>query len=163
MGESRPVVTLLGIGNATMGDDGVGIEVARRLEETARYLGVLVVADGLAHMGLLRHFVESDVVVVIDAIDAQAEAGAVFRFDPDAAGVTQLRSHNIHGMGVGYLLTNARLLGHHPRVVVFAVQVRDVLPREGLSAEVAEAAGRVERLVEDELRHLVAASSWEAV
>lgn len=152
MEHPSPVVTLLGIGNVHMGDDGIGIEVVRRLEESARHLGVRVVADGLAHMGLIRHFQESDTVVVVDAIDAGAEPGAVFRFDPDQAGVTELRSNNIHGMGVSYLLTNARFAGADPRVIVYAVQVGDVRPSDDLTAEVARAAADVERMVLDELR-----------
>lgn len=112
--------------------------------------------DGLAHMGLVRHFRESDAVVVIDAIDAGAAPGAVFRFDPDEAGVTELRSNNIHGMGVGYLLTNARLLGARPRVIVYAIQVGDVRPSDDLTAEVAEACAEVGRMVLGELRELAA-------
>ncbi|HEY3317994.1 MAG TPA: hydrogenase maturation protease [Coriobacteriia bacterium] len=159
MAETGRVVTLLGIGNVTMGDDGLGIEVVRLLEERARHLGVRVVADGLAHMGLMRHFRESDVIVVVDAIDAGTDAGAVFRFDPDEVGVTQLRSNNIHGMGVSYLLTNARLLGHDPKVIVYAVQVGDVRPSDDLTAEVASAAAEVEAMVLDELRSLVGADA----
>lgn len=160
MGEV-PVVTLLGIGNVVMGDDGIGIEVVRRLEKPAHHLGVRVVADGLAHMGLVRHFRESDAVVVVDAIDAGVEPGAVFRFDPDEAGVTQLRSNNIHGMGVGYLLTNARLVGARPAVTVYAVQVGDVRPTEGpeLTPAVEAAAAEVERMVLAELRELVGAQA----
>jgi hydrogenase maturation protease len=155
--EQARLVTLLGIGNDTMGDDGFGPKVVRRLEEPAHHLGVRVVCDGLAHMALVQHFRESDVVIVVDAMDAGVEAGAIFRFDPDEAGVTQLRSNNIHGMGVSYLLTNARFMGADPKVVVYAVQVGDVRPSDDLSPDVEAAIPAVERMILAELRELTGA------
>ncbi len=154
-----PRVTLLAIGNVEARDDGVGVEVARRLERAARELGVDVVLGGMAGMGLVRHFMESDFLVVVDAIDAGAEPGAIFRFDPDEAGVTQLRSNNIHNMGLPYLVTNARLLGADPRVVVYAVQVGDVGPGNDLTPPVVAAVSEVERMVAEELREILGESA----
>lgn len=148
-------LTVLGIGNEDMGDDAVGVFVARELLARAPRVPAEVVDGGMRGMGLLRYFCESDVLLVVDAIDAGTEPGAVFRFDPDAAGVTQLRSNNIHGMGVPYLLTNARLLGHKPRVIVYAVQVGDVNPnREELTPEVRASADAVIEMIIDELTAL---------
>lgn len=149
---AKPRVTLLGIGNVEACDDGVGVEVVRRLESAASDLGARVVLGGMTGMGLVKYFLDSDVMLVVDAIDAGAEAGAVFRFDPDAAGVTELRSNNIHNMGLAHLVTNARLLGADPRVVVFAVQVGEVGPGDTLTPPVAAAALRVEQMVDEELR-----------
>ncbi|MHB9053632.1 MAG: hydrogenase maturation protease, partial [Thermoleophilia bacterium] len=119
--------------------------------------GVNVVAGGVAGMAMLSHFLESDAVIVIDAIDAGAEPGAIFRFDPDEAGVMSLRSNNIHGMGVPHLVTNARLKGADPEVIVFAVQVESVNPRDReLSPAVAASVTRVRELVADEVARLQA-------
>lgn len=135
-----------------MGDDGVGTVVARMLATLPLGERARVVEGSLAGMGLIRHFLGSDRVIVVDALDAGAEAGDIFRFHPDEAGVTQLRSNNIHGMGVGYLLTNSRLLGHDPDVVVFGVQVGDVRPSEALTPPVRAAARRVAEMIAEELR-----------
>jgi hydrogenase maturation protease len=151
-------VTLLGIGNVDMGDDGAGVEVVRRLGASADEFGASAIEGGMGGMGLLRHFLEADALVVVDAIDTGAEPGAIFRFDPDEAGVTHLRSNNIHGMGLPYLLTNARLLGHDPEVVVYAVQVADVC-REGLSPVVAKACERVCEFAAEELRRMTERSA----
>lgn len=158
MTERSRTVTVIGVGNEGMGDDGAGVLVVREIRERAEDLGAVVVLSQDAGMHLVRHFRESDAVVVVDAIDAgNAEAGAVFRFSPDDAGVTQLRSHNIHGMGLSYLVTNARLLGADPRVVVFGVQVGDVRPSmDGPSAAVAAVLPEVERLVLAELQSMLA-------
>lgn len=149
---SMPGTTVVGIGNTLMGDDGVGSVIARRLASRELPEQVTIVERPNADMGLMRHFLESERLVVIDAMDAGAEPGSIFRFDPDEVGVTSLRSNNIHGMGVGFLITNARLWGARPQVVVYGVQVGDVRPRpDVLSPEVQAAAERVLELVEREL------------
>lgn len=136
-----PRVAILGIGNSLMCDDGVGVAVARRvLEEGALPDSVEVVLGETAGMGLVRYFREYDGVVFVDAIDVGDEPGSVYRFGPDEAGVTELRSNNIHGMGVGYLMTCARMTGADPEVVCVAVQVGDVRPLpDELTQAVADA------------------------
>ncbi len=147
-----PCVTVLGIGNTLMGDDGVGAIVAREFALLDLGPDVAVVERPNAEMGLLKHFLDSDVVIVVDALDAGSEPGAVFRFTPDQAGITSLRSNNIHGMGVGFLVTNARLSGIDPHVVVYGVQVGVVGPRaDSLSEPVAEAVPHVVEMVRNEL------------
>lgn len=152
-------VTVVCVGNEGMGDDAVGMRVARGLEARAPAVPAEVVDGGMRGMGLLKYFRDSDVVIYVDAIDTEAEPGAIFRFHPDEAGVTRLRSHNIHGMGVGYLLTNARLLGRDPDVIVYAVQVGDVRPSDDLTPEVERAAAEVERMVLDDLREIAEAQA----
>jgi hydrogenase maturation protease len=149
-------VTVLGVGNSLMRDDGVGVAVARRLlEEGGLPDGVEVVLGETAGMGLVGFFRESDAVVFVDAIDLGDEPGSVFRFGPDEAGVTSLRSNNIHGMGVGYLLTCARLSGADPEVVCVAVQVGDVRPQpDELTEAVAAALPEVAALVRAEADRL---------
>ncbi|MCL6093458.1 MAG: hydrogenase maturation protease [Actinomycetota bacterium] len=149
-----PPVAVIGVGNTLMGDDGVGISIIESLSQKPLGDDVELVYGGTAGMALMRYFLECDLVIVIDAIDAGAEPGAIFRFHPDEAGVTTLRSNNIHGMGVGYLLTSARMRGIEPEVVVLAVQVGDVRPNDcQLTPEVAAAAARVQKLVTGEVRH----------
>ena len=147
-----PRITVLGVGNTLMGDDGVGVAVVEGLP--ARLLGpqVEVVIGATAGMGLVKYFRTSDVVIVVDAIATQAEPGAIFRFDPDEAGIMNLRSNNIHGMGVPYLVTNARLAGADPDVVVFAVQIGDVRPHDRVLTPGVEAAvPRVREVVLEEV------------
>lgn len=148
---------VLGVGNRHMTDDAIGVRVAESLADPASAFGVPVVDGGVRGMGLLKHFTDAEFLVYIDAIDAGAEPGAVFRFDPDAAGVTSLRSNTLHGTGLPYLLTSARMLGHAPEVVVYAVQVGDVRPGDELTPAVERAAGKVRELVLEELAARVSA------
>ncbi len=161
-----------------MGDDGVGVATVRGLLADAgvaidapgagpiaagcgRHLpdalgpGVDVVVGETAGLALIRHFRESDVVIVVDALDASGQGagpGQVFRFSPDDVGIVSLRSNNIHGMGVPHLVAHARLTGADPEVVVFAVQVGDVRPNpDTLTPEVAAAVPDVIGLIKEEI------------
>ena len=145
-------VTVIGIGNTLMGDDGFGVRVAEELLCRELPPDVEVVVGSVAGMSLVGHLLDSERVIFADAIDARAEPGSVFRFDPDDVGVTQLRSNTIHGMSVSYLVTTARFSGAHPDVLVYAVQVEDVRPHpDTLTPKVLAAVGDVADMIEAEL------------
>lgn len=121
---------IIGVGNTLMGDDGVGVRVAEEILSRyphAQRAGVQIVSGYTAGMGLMSHVLAADRVVFIDAANVADDPGSVYRFDPDAAGLTALRSNTSHGVGIPYLITNARLQGHWPEVVVYAVQVGDIM------------------------------------
>lgn len=157
---SRPPVslatgdtTVVCVGNTLMADDGVAAAVARDLE--ARGLPRHCSLDVRAHadmslVGILR---QSRRVIVVDAIDLGAEPGSVYRFTPEDAGIVAMRSHNTHGMGLGYAVASAKLLGAEPDVIVYGIQVGDIRPSpDTLSEQVAAAVPDVAALVSDELR-----------
>lgn len=146
---------VLGIGNTFMGDDGVGAVVARLVrEQTHETVGAEIMDRPNADIGVLSHFRGTPRIIVIDAIDIGAEPGSVYRFTPDDAGITSLRSNNIHGMGVGNLVAYARLAGADPEVIIYGIQVGDVRPNpDTLTPEVAQAAQEVAAMVEHELEH----------
>ena len=159
---SPPRVVVLGIGNTLMGDDGVGVRIAEEL--SAHTLGgpgeVEVVTGAVAGMALVGYLRESPNVIFADAIEAGGQPGDVFRFDPDNAGVTQLRSNTTHGMSVSYLVTAARMAGADPEVLVYAVQVGDVRPNpDALTPAVAAAVVPTADLIAEQIASLLSQSA----
>jgi hydrogenase maturation protease len=150
-------VTVIGIGNTLMGDDGVGVRVAEELLAAGVGPGAEVVVGSVAGMSLVGHLLDSRHVIFVDAIDAGDEPGSIFRFDPDDVGVSNLRSNTIHGMSVSYLVTSARMSGARPDVIVYGVQVADVsCCPDMLSPPVEDAAVRVIELVAEEVAGILA-------
>ena len=172
-------VAIIGIGNTLMADDGVGPAAVRLLMDRAGLLGddklpracpapqttldcelepgIVAVLGEVAGMSLLPYFRTGAGIVVVDGIDAGAEPGALFRFSPDEAKITSLRSASIHGLGVPHLVANARLTGANPEVVIVAVQVQDVCPRpDELSPPVAAVLEKAADLALEEARRLLA-------
>lgn len=121
-----PRVCVIGMGNTLMGDDGVGVRVAEEL--LGRDLGpdIEVVPGGTAGMALSHHFRDAEAVVVVDAISVGDSPGSVFRFTPEDAGITALRSHTSHGLSLPNILLAAHLQGAVPDVIVYAVQIGDI-------------------------------------
>ncbi|MFO1283766.1 MAG: HyaD/HybD family hydrogenase maturation endopeptidase [Burkholderiales bacterium] len=71
-------VVVLGIGNAILSDEGVGVHAVRALAE--RYElpdGVDAIDGGTAGMELFDALADTDVVVVIDAVKAKREPGSL--------------------------------------------------------------------------------------
>jgi hydrogenase maturation protease len=147
-----PRITVLGIGNTLMGDDGVGVAVVEGLDIPVLSPNVRVVVGATAGMRLLSYFLDSDLVIVVDALTTQAAAGTVFRFHPDDIDMMGVLANDTHGMGISYLLTSARLMGANPDVVVYGVQVGDVRPSDRqLTPPVAAATMKVRQLVMEEI------------
>jgi hydrogenase maturation protease len=121
-----------GIGNAWRGDDGAGLEVARRLGG--------VTLDGDATW-LLEAFGLSDTVVVVDASEPGGRPGTVRRYDARAAALPtrELRS-STHAFGVAGAIELGRALGTLPPMLeVYAIEGRDFSFGASLSPEVASA------------------------
>ena len=140
-----------------MGDDGVGVRVAEELSSRDLGAGVRVVSGGTDGMALSHHFRGADCVVVVDAIAAGDTPGAVFRFTPDEAGITSLRSHTSHGISLPEIMFAAQLQGACPEVIVYAVQIGDITCGfETLTAEVEAAVPEVAQMVAEEAQRLAA-------
>ena len=80
--ESTGGVLVIGLGNELRGDDAVGIEVVRRLQELAPDLD-LIGMEG-EPVGLLNAWLGATGVVVVDSMRSGAAPGTVRRFDAAA-------------------------------------------------------------------------------
>ena len=78
-----------GIGNVFLGDDGFGVEVARRLADVQLPEGVWVADYGISGMHLAYDLAEGyDTTILIDASPRGGEPGTVYLMEIDVAGVT---------------------------------------------------------------------------
>ena len=104
MSGTAPLV--IGVGNPWRGDDGAGIEVARRVG------GIAFEGDGT---GLVELWAGAEDAVVVDAAASGAAPGTVHRFDA-AAGPLPARSlrSSTHHFGVADAIELARALDRLP-------------------------------------------------
>ncbi|MCZ7639505.1 MAG: hydrogenase maturation protease [Verrucomicrobia bacterium] len=125
---SRPApVLVLGLGNAILSDDAIGLRVVRALRQRLEP-GDPVVAEESEEMGLalLDHIVGYRELVLVDAIQTGTQApGFLHEFDGDC--LPTRRAGAPHFLGVGDTLALGRLLGlpMPERVTIFAVEVAD--------------------------------------
>ena len=126
-----------GRGNEWRGDDGVGIEVARRVG------GRVVEGEPLALVDLVDG---EDDVVLVDAVSSDAASGTIFRFEAgdEPLPAPLFGTASTHALGLADAVELARSLGRlPPRVLVYGIEGESFAFGKGLSATVVAAADRV--------------------
>jgi hydrogenase maturation protease len=130
---------VIGVGNPSRGDDGAGLEVARRVRSRGSYQ---VVGGSYELMDVWEG---ADDVVVVDAARSGSVAGTVHRFEAhDESLPGGILATSTHSIGVADVIEMARSLGRLPeRLVVYGIEVLDVTPGAGLTASVEHAVDEV--------------------
>jgi hydrogenase maturation protease len=110
MSDRTPLI-VLGLGNVLLEDDGVGVAAVTLLRDGYDVpAGVRILDGGTLGLSLLPYLEEAEVLILVDAIRADAPPGSFVRLDGDAvppAVATRLSPHQI---GVADLLDGARWL-----------------------------------------------------
>lgn len=115
-------VLILGIGNVLMGDEGVGVHVVERIQETTLPEGVECLDGGTGSFVLLEPMQKARKIILIDATVDGAPAGTVRRLQPRYS-KEYPRTLTAHDIGLKDLLDAFYLLGQQPVVTLFAVSI----------------------------------------
>jgi len=118
-------VLIAGVGNVLRGDDGFGVEVARRLESVAAPDGVRIVETGIAGIALVQELQDGwDALIIVDTIDWEREPGTILVIEPDVIDVADLDWASRHDLLADMHLATpsralmlARALGVLPPIV----------------------------------------------
>jgi len=146
-------ILVLGLGNMLMGDDAFGGKAVNRLQELYAFPEqVRLVDGGTLGLDLLPLLEETDRLVIIDALQMQAEPGRIFRLSGEEVPRAFASKLSVHQMGVQDLLAVAELQGNLPaEVVVWGVQADAVEPALEMSPAVTSAMAQVIEAVATEL------------
>jgi hydrogenase maturation protease len=80
----RPRILVAGIGNIFLGDDGFGVEVARRLASEPLPENVRVIDFGIRGFDLTMALLEDlDLVILVDAAPRGGSPGTLYLIEPD--------------------------------------------------------------------------------
>jgi hydrogenase maturation protease len=150
---TRPDVLVIGVGNDYRSDDAVGLIVARALRPLVPAWVEVMETSGDGSI-LMEAWQKRRAVILIDAVDADANAGMIYRFDLAADEIPPSLLSSTHAFGIAEAVELARSLQElPPRVLVFGIQAKLLAYGIGISAEVALAAGAVVERVQEALRH----------
>ena len=146
-------VSIVCIGNALHGDDGVGEAVWAQLAQAGLPAHVRLHCAPFAGPALLPCFENCERVIVVDAVRGFGEAGSVHRVPADA--VAAEASPIGHGVGIGHWLAQLPLwLDRVPAVELIGVEAERMAPfSPQLSAVVAAAVPTACRQVLSRLGH----------
>jgi len=120
-------ILVLGVGNDLLKDEGIGVHVIRAMEELSLPANVSLVNGGVGGIDLLDEIKGAGRLIIVDAMDAGAQPGAVFRFRAEEVDVI-IGEHktSLHQVDLFDTLKLARFLGFFPETVIIAVQPQDI-------------------------------------
>ena len=154
--QAKPVL-VVGIGNILLQDEGIGVHVARALQEAALPPDVEAVDGGTSGADLIEVIAGRPKLIVVDSLQADAEPGAVFRMSMDDLAGRDYAGFSLHELGLLETLQMAKLLGCLPKeIVIFGVQPKAISPGLEMTREVAAVVPRLIDLVLQEARRPIA-------
>lgn len=125
MAEPAKIQTLvLGVGNTLLSDEGVGIHVVERLVKSYNIPEEVQVLDGgTLGMDLLYYLEGVENLLLIDAVEAHREPGALIRLSGDEVPAFLSIKISPHQLGVPDMLAAAKLKGSFPKnIVLWGIQ-----------------------------------------
>jgi hydrogenase maturation protease len=152
------------LGNIFLGDDGFGVEVARRLAREDLPEGTRVTDYGIRGMHLAYDLAEGwDATILVDAAPRGGKPGTVYVIEPEreqptdgggtSLSLTESMLFDPHGMQPDVMLGMTGMLGAEAgRVLVVGCEPVSVAEGIGLSEPVAAAVDQAARVVLDLVR-----------
>ncbi len=111
----REMVTVLGLGNILLSDEGVGVHAVRALNDRYSFSPPIDIVDGgTMGLDLLPLFQERDRILVIDAVDFRKAPGHTGTVEGDAIPSVLNAKLSVHHIGVADLLFTAKLTRETP-------------------------------------------------
>ena len=121
---SKPVITLIAIGNVNMGDDGIAIAVVETIKEQLSSDIEVQIWESKDALSVASELLEIDTpVVIVDCADMGIKGGHFKWFKQSECSLEQ--HHNIistHGFGFADALALAEILGFKQDLYFFAIQ-----------------------------------------
>jgi hydrogenase maturation protease len=122
--EKKPVL-ILGIGNYLMGDEGLGVHLARTLETMHLPDGIEVVDGGTGGFHLLELFEQYHHIILADATLNSQEVGVIRLIRPRFAADFP-RAMSTHDIGLKDLVSALQLLGKMPDIHLYVVNIESI-------------------------------------
>jgi hydrogenase maturation protease len=143
-------ILIAGLGNTFLGDDGFGVEAARRLARDPLPAGVTVSDVGVRSLHLAYAMLDRpDLLLVIDAVRRGGPPGTVYLMDvTEETGGPPHQIAEAHGMNIDTVVTALWTLGgKRPPILLVGCEPSFLGERMGLSAVVKRALPKVLQLI----------------
>jgi hydrogenase maturation protease len=147
--ENKKNITILGLGNILIGDDGFGVQFVTWFADRYELPENVTIADGgTAGLGLLDIVTSTDHLIVIDAIKVADEPGSLYRFTKQDMALYLPPPTTTHEVEFLDVISMADLMGTCPPVDFIAVVPKKYDTMEiGISDLMKERFVDVERLL----------------
>lgn len=149
-------ITVLGIGNILLRDEGVGVKVLEHLKEYNLSKEVELIDGGTATLSLFPIFTETDHLIVIDAVKGGMTPGTTYRLGLSDLMPTEGSSISLHDLGLLEALDMAKRIGKSPKsVVIFGIEPKEIDWGMELSPEINTKLPEIATLIIKEIETLL--------
>ena len=153
-------IKVIGLGNPFMGDDAVGLVIARQLRAYTQ-TSISILEGELAGLNLLHDMEGTHTLILIDAVHSHSKAGSIFRFtipeDLEKIGKLAWSSStsSTHSIGLAEALTLAHTLQVLPaHVILYGIELGNIQKGQALSPDVFQGMKKViSKITVEELSH----------
>ena len=143
-------ILIAGVGNVFLGDDGFGVELARKLLER-RWPEEIEIADyGIRSLHLAFRLLDPlELLIVADAVPRGGVPGTLYVIEPELSEDSPAEP-DAHGMNLSTVFGSLRALGGNlPRVLIVGCEPQTVAEGLGLSRPVATAVEQAVALIDE--------------
>lgn len=122
---SNSPILILGIGNYLMGDEGVGVHTALRLQEMGLPENIKIVDGGTGGFHLLQYFEDHDTMILIDATLDGNTPGTIRLIEPRFAKDFP-RAMSTHDIGLRDMVSALQWMEKMPHIYLFVVSIETI-------------------------------------
>jgi hydrogenase maturation protease len=120
-------VTILGVGNILLSDEGVGVRVVEYLDERYEFgENVRIVDGGVLGVRLMGVIGSTDFLIVVDAVSNRGAPGTLYRLADDQVPRRVLAKQSMHQLDLPEVLALCAAIDKNPQVVVVGVEPQDI-------------------------------------
>ena len=147
-------ITIVGVGNRLLGDEGVGLHIIDKLSQIPIPPYVNIVDCGCDLLNLTAYINKPERVIIIDAIRAGGEPGEIYSFDYSRLTAMKIHLCSAHQVNIVDALRLIKLI--YPsladcEIIVIGVEPKTMKLGSGLSKEVSESVAEVIGYVLEEI------------
>ncbi|BBD07815.1 HyaD/HybD family hydrogenase maturation endopeptidase [Desulfovibrio ferrophilus] len=155
--EAENKILVMGLGNILLRDEGIGVRVVERLLERYEFpQNIRVIDGGVRGMILMDPIIDSDHIIVIDAVLNEHPPGTVYRLDGDDVKLSLAFKNSVHDMDFLETLCCCELVsGKKPSAVIIGIEPKDYQSDPSLEIS-QELLDRIPEMIEKVLNEIEA-------
>lgn len=120
-------ITILGVGNILLKDEGVGVRVIEYLKETYTFPeNVQIVDGGVLGMQLIGLIGNTDILIVVDAVKNHQSPGTLYRLADDEIPRRVLAKQSMHQLDLPEVLAICSAIDKNPQTMVIGIEPEDI-------------------------------------
>ena len=138
MEEPEVRITVVGVGNLLLKDEGIGVHTTHALQQIDIPHNVRIV-DGGTSPDLPYYLENVDKLIIIDAVKTGGQPGTIYRFHPCDMNIESEKIISLHELGLEQSLRMMSLMGNEPKeTVIIGIEPKELNWGTELEAELQQ-------------------------